>query len=557
MAQAIEPRTTNRTRDNGKLLFELGPLWMLAAVLSCLPYVLIYLKNLWELPHYQFFPLLIAAVAYLGWQRWGGRYAFTPTLRGRLFHGLVVMLFVGGCFGALCATAFASPWMGYFGFACCLTSWFAYHRDKETDQSLFYLGLPVALIWQPPYDSIRTADTILIQELQSISARLSSKWLDTFGYLHFQPGTVLEIPGKSFGVAEACSGIQSFFAVLCVGALLIAVQRRGPLHGLLLLLTSPFWAVLMNTIRITLIPIAYELFGLDLAHGLLHDLLGYGTMALAIGLMLSTDELLVAFFGWLSKTRRARKAVGEAPMPATAPPLNWLKLAPALIVFGGFFGIQLFDTVESWSVQRKVVDFFRDEPLIEMSLHDMPKDLRGWPMLNYDQTNRGPGNDDMGERSDMWYYGAPFGRVTASFDQMFPGWHELTRCYRNSGWKPTQRIVYGRDEGYEWPMVAVDMTRADEHGYLVFSLKTRGGKPIQPPGAFTYWTVLQERLRGRLTPAVRGALFGTAAYQQQMFSTTAQPLPEAAKQEIFQRFLTIRETLWAAAETHMQEWERQ
>ena len=197
-------------------LFEFGPVVMLAAVLSSLPYVLIYWKNLWELAHYQFFPLLLAAVVYLAHQRWGGRYAFPQTLSGQLLRWAAVLLFLGGCFGILCATVFASPWMGYFGFTCCLASWFAHHRDSESGRSLFYLGLPMALIWQPPYNSIITGDTILIQELQSVSARLSSKWLDMLGYLHFQPGTVLEIPGKSFGVAEACSVIQSFFAVLCV-----------------------------------------------------------------------------------------------------------------------------------------------------------------------------------------------------------------------------------------------------------------------------------------------------------------------------------------------------
>ncbi|MEZ6149207.1 MAG: archaeosortase/exosortase family protein [Pirellulaceae bacterium] len=116
--------------------------------------------------------------------------------------------------GLFALTLFASPWMGFFGFVCCLAAWLGYRRDAETGEALMYLACPVLLIWQPPYNTILTADSILIQTLQSVSMKLSSQWLDILGYSHHQPGTILEFAGRSFGVAEACSGIQSFFAVL-------------------------------------------------------------------------------------------------------------------------------------------------------------------------------------------------------------------------------------------------------------------------------------------------------------------------------------------------------
>lgn len=536
---------------------EFGPPLVLAAVVSAAPYLLIYLKNLWEQAHYQFFPLLIGAVIYLAYSRWGGRYAFPSTALGKLFRWFIGVLFLGGCAGLLCATVFASPWMGYFGFACCLGVWFAHHRDVETGQSLVYLALPVALIWQPPYNSIVTGDTILIQQLQAISARLSSMWLDIFGYDHFQPGTILEIAGKSFGVAEACSGIQSFFAVLCVGALLVAFLRRGFWHSAFLLATSPFWALLMNTIRITAIPVAYKSLGIDLSHGLLHELLGYTTMALAIGLLLSTDELLLAL-GSLFTSSKVGHTQPAKTSPASSSTLDGevgFKLSGirgvmagiCMLVFLIFFGIQTYDTAESWNAQRDVIDFFRNEPLIMMSARDMPKELNGWKQVEYDQQNRERGNDDLGQRSDMWYYSAPFGRVSVSFDQMFPAWHELTRCYNSGGWTPGARRVLGKEQGFEWPAVTVEMTKGSEHGFLVFSLINRSGKPMQPPGAYNYWTILEERLRGRLTPAVRGALFGTASYQSQIFVTTNSRLPEEAQQEMIRRYAVAREILWSAA----------
>ena len=590
----------------GAWLDRWGPLLPLGAVLAAVPYTAIYLLNLWSLPHYQFFPLLVVAVVVLGYQRWGSVYRGHWTLR--MLRGSLLATGVGG---TICATLFASPWMGFFGFVFSLAAWLACHRDMETGCSLLYLALPILLIWQPPYNSVLTADTILIQTLQSVSARLSSQWLDILGYSHHQPGTILEFAGRSFGVAEACSGIQSFFAVLCFGALLIVYLRRSPLHGVLLLATCPLWALLMNTIRITAIPIAHALFRLDLSHGVLHDLLGYCTMALALGLLLSTDELLLKLGEYLpnwasilASRRRpavclagASESLSAAPVPdlssgslssgslssgslpretslnrstasATAAEMpiarghgsawarraKWLALAPALLLFAFCFGIQAYDVKESWGQQRNIIDFFRDEPLIEFVVDDAPEELAGgWKQTRYTQETRGRGNDDLGERSDLWYYQTSFGLASVSFDQMFPGWHELTRCYRNAGWEVDQRTVIESSDADGWPIVTVHLTRNNEHGYLVFSLVDRSGKVLQPPGEFSYWTILQERLRGRLTPSVRGALFSSVAYQMQTFVTSYNTLPQAAQDEVLAQFKVMRKLLWQTAQKRLEQ----
>ncbi len=539
---------TPSSTAGGGWLERWGPLLPLGAVVATLPYTAIYLLNLWSLPHYQFFPLLLVGVAVLAYQRWGVTHQGHWALRLLRLGWLVV-----GVGGTVCATLFASPWMGFFGFVFCLAAWLGYRRDKESGGSLMYLALPVLLIWQPPYNTILTADSILIQTLQSVSAKLSSQWLDMLGYSHHQPGTILEFAGRSFGVAEACSGIQSFFAVFCFGALLIVYLRRPPLHGLLLLATCPCWALLMNTIRITAIPVAYAILGLDLSHGVLHDLLGYCSMGLAIGLMISSDELLLMIGAYLPHWLRS---LGSEPLAATKSASSsqlsgWPRavvLAPALLLFAFCFGIQIYDVHESWGQQRQVIDFFRDEPLIELAASDAPQQCAGWHQTKYAQETRGRGNDDLGERSDLWYYSTTFGIATVSFDQMFPGWHELTRCYRNAGWTPDKRTVIEAEDAEGWPIVIVAMTRNNEHGYLVFSLVDRSGKPLQPPGEYTYWTILQERIRARLTPAVRGALFSTVAYQMQTFVSSYTPLPQAARAEVLDQFKTMRKLLWETAQ---------
>lgn len=565
----VDAGVHERARARPAWLDEIGPWGSLAAVVATLPYTLVYFWNLWSLPHYQFFPLLLIVVGVLAQKRWGGRY-----IGGWWFGGLRWSLQAVGIGSAVCATVFASPWMGYFAFCFCLAAWLAHRADRETGGSLLYLSVPILLIWQPPYNTIVTADTILIQTLQSLSARLSSQWLDILGYAHHQPGTILEFAGKSFGVAEACSGIQSFFAVVSFAALLSVFFRRGIVHSLCLLATCPCWAILMNTIRITAIPIAYSMFGIDLSHGVLHDILGYCTMALALALMLSTDELLLKLREFIPIGRPTQRATrGLAPalhvpaLPVPAAPVSVAHVGAAsgaaravrlgasytaVMLLGLCCCIQLYDVYDSWGRQRTVIDFFRsNDAIIEMTSADAPSDLLGWQLRDYDQQTRDRGNDDLGQRSDVWTYNTSLGVVVVAFDQMFPGWHELTRCYHNAGWQPGLRSVMTAEAADGWPIVIVELTRDQEYGYLVFSLMGRSSRPVRPPGAYNYWTILEERLRGRLTPAVRGALFEVANYQQQVFVTSNVPLDQSAKDATIERFKIVRQQLWNAAKSRL------
>jgi hypothetical protein len=128
----------------------------------------------------------------------------------------------------------------------------------------------------------------------------------------------------------------------------------------------------------------------------------------------------------------------------------------------------------------------------------------------------------------------------------------LTRCYRNAGWNPVERSVLEGPEVGDWPIVVVQLSRNNEYGYLVFSEVDRSGKYLQPPGEYSYWTILQERLRGRLTPAVRGALFSAVAYQAQAFVSTYTPLDDSQQTAVLERFKSVRSQLWTAAQQRIE-----
>ena len=545
VSQDLDSQTNSRQISQSRSCFKwqsfVAPLLPFIGIVASLPYLILYLVNLWELSHYQFFPLLLAAIGYLIRTRWSNEIIQTQTARTVTQAG-----WIGGVIVAMAAALFASPWLGYLAFLFFFAGWLWPHIDRETGRSLGPLVIPLLLIWQPPFSSVQTGDAILIAKLQLVSSQLSSMGLDMLGFLHNSPGTVLEFAGKSFGVAEACSGIQSFFALLCFAALIVVFQRRGLIHSIILLTTSVFWAVLMNTVRITAIPIAFTTANLDLTHGLIHDILGYTTMGLALLMLVSTDYLLTSIF----KTRT--QAWLDSELPAYKPYVNhpfkdltwqWAVVGVLTIVFS----LQSYDVASSVGYQRDKVSFFREDVLVDLSESVAPVEIEGWKLVSYKHEDRDRGAD-LGQRSDSWNYRTNFGSAILSFDQAFPGWHELTVCYQYTGYELLKRNVLQDPESLDWPIVSAELKNANgQYGFLVYGLFDRSGRPLQAPGQWNGWTGLQERIKNRLSPAVRGSLFGLAAYQVQVFIPSTDLLSNAEKDQAISNFSRLREMMRSAA----------
>lgn len=507
-------------------------------IVCILPYAIVYLFNLWGFSHYQFFPLLLPAVGYLGYSRWSDESASKWSVAGGW------LAFVLGLLVAMGATLFASTWMAYFAFVLFAAALLARVRDADSERSLAYLAVPLLLIWQPPYSPNVTGDGVLIARLQNASAGISSRTLDMLGVVHECPGTVIRCVGKSFGVEEACSGVQSFFALLCFAALIFAYYRRTMLHGCLLGFASVFWAVAMNTVRITVIPLAYVTMGADLSHGLLHTLLGLSTMAAGLLLLLSTDSLLNLLvsqlgFGGSSSLKPVLSTENTGPSRFSQVMLYVATPMLAVMLF-----VQTYDIATSWGMQKHKVDFFSSSVLVDLYESDGPERVADWTKVAYSHEDRVRGAD-FGERSDVWTYDAADSSVILSLDQAFPGWHELTVCYTNVGWELQQREVL--DAG-GWPIVRAQFARSSgEQAILVYSMFDESGRSVDAPVSWSSWNALKERVKNRLSPNVRGALFSLAAYQVQLFASHDGKSSQQYSEELVSALVEARTHLRDAA----------
>jgi hypothetical protein len=87
-----------------------------------------------------------------------------------------------------------------------------------------------------------------------------------------------------------------------------------------------------------------------------------------------------------------------------------------------------------------------------------------------------------GEHSAVWDFSSKETLASVSLDYPFEGWHELTNCYRNTGWQIDFREVRRIEgESDEWPLVVVFMQRdLGQHAVLCYSIFDRDGNPVLP-----------------------------------------------------------------------------
>ena len=246
-----------------------------------LPLLIAYYRQLLGLEHYQFFPLALICFGFLIYQRLDG-HSWKLSHFSSICLALDLVLLVPAFF-------LPSPWLGALaGLLLCLALSRAL-RSGQTGESLIYLTLLPLMTIRLPLGM----DIEAIHGLQRVTTGVGSRVLSFFEFLHFREGNVLEFPGKKFLVEEACSGVQSLFAVLFIGTLIVCVSRRPWLRSAVILASAFCFAGVMNVARICAISIGWQRYELDLSTGWQHDAIGYAALALAAILVFSTD----AFFG--------------------------------------------------------------------------------------------------------------------------------------------------------------------------------------------------------------------------------------------------------------------
>ena len=138
---------------------------------------------------------------------------------------------------------------------------------------VFMLPLPQFLYWQ------------LTIVLQSISSQLGVWIVSLAGIPVYLDGNIIDLGIYKLQVAEACSGLRYLFPILSF-SYLFAILYRGPLwHKAVLLLSAAPLTVLMNSVRIGVIGVLVNAYGIEQAEGFLHFFEGWVIFGACIGIL--------------------------------------------------------------------------------------------------------------------------------------------------------------------------------------------------------------------------------------------------------------------------------
>lgn len=339
-----------------------------------------------------------------------------------------------------------------------------------------------------------------------------------------------------------------------------------------LVLSAVFWALFMNTVRILAIPLAKVFLDFDLSHGNSHTLLGYSTLLAGIVLIISTDQFLLFLFGpvedasdsgpfgrvvgkmWNSLTNskgiessRSRRGLSRSPVSPGMQKVLW-SFAIVMVVAGLW---QIRDVRASMRAKESLsVRAFDGDVTVEFEEGDVPKQLENWTRVGFNTEERSRGSD-FGERSDVWQYRAPTCTAIAALDQTFPGWHELTTCYRNNGWTVTNRkalspakalgIDPSEADDNDWGLIEVTMKKpTGEQAYLLFSHFDSFGKGLAVPQNWGTINGFVTRVLNRLSHRIRATLLQGEAYQVQVLLRSYNEFDPSVVAEARKRYLKLR-----------------
>lgn len=514
-----------------------GRLVVAAACLAFahLPIVWNYVAAVIELPHYSFVLLLPVGAAVLAWPRIRRLGVLKP---GKAL-GFVGWL-LPAILGLVVAIVLESPWFGSIaGLFALMAVIYAIGGTR------FVMAMMPA--WIVLWMGIRlplTADEALAQKLQSVAAARASVVLNAIGEKHLLDGNVVETPvtngdagTKRYMVEEACSGIQSLFAVTACTIFFALWMRESWWRALILLAAAWWWVWVANVGRVILITYLNTNYGWQVDEGWPHTLLGAGLFVVTLGLIISTEHLMLFFIprglrtGGERASDRDPSAIpdfGPTVWPAvSATPMSSILVA---LLYVGLVVLQWLPHLREPAPSATPVNL--DGTLVEGFA---PHKIAGWTLVDGSYKNEQRRADSQwGARSQTWKYRQGTQELVVSVDYPFRGWHELTICYEADGWTREGRTVIDLPkvaalEGIVKPdekcVVAVfRRPEVSAYGYLLFESLNDRHQPIPIPRG---GRDVVQKLRDRLTAfGERVSTFGasgnglndqTQSFQLQVF----------------------------------------
>jgi exosortase D (VPLPA-CTERM-specific) len=292
----------------GYLLF----LFAVGAALLLFGSALVQLYSIWnEQPEYSYGILIPFLSGFLLWRNRADLRGipFTGSWYGSVFIVVGLLLRLIGQLSTMPAVVHYALLLVLYGLVLALTGPAVFRR------MLMPLFILVFMVPLPPVLSGQ-----LSFHLQLLSSQLGVGIIRAAGVSVFLEGNVIDLGSYQLEVAEACSGLRYLFPLMTL-AFVIAFTFRGPLwkRAVVFLSSIPI-TVLMNSLRIGVIGITVDRWGIQMAEGVLHEFEGWVVFMFSTALVVLIAVALSRFGA--SRNRAEASATAKLSgnnVAATAP----------------------------------------------------------------------------------------------------------------------------------------------------------------------------------------------------------------------------------------------
>ncbi len=543
--------------------------WLMLFAVA-LPMLVSHLTNLWSRDAYRYFPFVLLAVGWLAYTRWDREFR-APT--GWVGWTAIIL----GLLLSFVAVLTPSPWLASLSFLSFCFAFCSASHDQE-GLSLVGIGLPLIMLVNLPLG----LDQLLVIRLQQITTSLSSVALDLLAVPHAIENNVIRLSTRDLFVAEACSGIQSVFTLMFISILMVAINRRLLWLTPIYLAIAIVLAIFANVFRVTTVAVGDVWFGVDLAEGWQHELIGYLALMLGCLFLLSFDQLLLGLLHPVHESpghseelnpviRAWNFLVGEHSVDdRNVAPIVWLfthtsargdgiwrRIWPGRLLIVVSSVLLLASISQAIHTFRPINAFGKSTELVFVPRASALDGISSLT-VNEHQIVRDGADPRLGDNADIWNCRLNDLDLDAQFivSQPYTGWHELCWCYTAQNWTllsriirdqpPNEEAVDGLTEDHDQSNsrpYALAKFRVNNAGfaYLFYSAIDRSGNPADPP----YQT---GRLQGRFAHYLQGENIAMSDIaMMQLLIVNDRRLDPSEIERLSSHFVNIRQAILADA----------
>lgn len=289
-----------------------------AVLIGCFQKTLSIMTAFWALPEYSHAPIVVLLALLIGWHRISAvRPVVSPSWLG------VPVLLIAGCLlvaGDLSAFNSLSAYglvLALFGLCLCF-----YGRAYAVAAIPAFIYLCFAI----PLPQVIYAT--LSGTMQLMSSTLGVTILDRVGLAVWQDGNIIDLGALKLQVVEACSGLRYMFPLMSFGFLVAFLLQDSLWKRIVVFLSSIPITIGMNALRIAVIGVTADQWGVEMAQGFIHEFEGWTVFGLCI-LVLSAEVWLLLRLGQRGHMRFDYLTLPRGPLTAGAVP-TWVPGGSAL-----------------------------------------------------------------------------------------------------------------------------------------------------------------------------------------------------------------------------------